>query len=331
MLSAAGRAGVLDIIADSEWRRRRLAIFGYHSVAVDEEHKWRRSLFFTAPELEQRFLLFQRWRLPVLPLAEAVDRLRAGTLPPRSAVLTFDDGSADFASIVWPMLRRFGYPATVYASTYYSEKRHPIFHLMCSYLLWKGRHRVIEPSSILGIPTATNLSNPKDRYAAERRIIEQADRDQLSADERNARAACLSELVGVVYEDLLRRRVLQLMTPDEMRRVAADGADVQLHTHRHRAPRVPDLLAREIRDNRNRLEALTGRRAEHFCYPLGIYFTELLPVLTAQGVVTAVTCRPGLATPASQALLLPRVIDTAGLTSHELAGWFSGAGQALHL
>ena len=115
-----------------------------------------------------------------------------------------------------------------------------------------------------------------------------------------------------------------------MRQVAAEGADVQLHTHRHRAPHAPDLLVREIVDNRNRLEPLTGRRAEHFCYPLGIYFTELLPVLSSHGVVTAVTCRPGLATRASQPLLLPRVIDTAGLTSHELEGWFSGAGQALH-
>ena len=330
-LGLATRVGLLDLVADSEWRRRRLIILGYHGVSMDEEHKWRRPLYFTAKELEDRLTLLHRWRINVLPLPDAFDRLQAGTLPPRSAVLTFDDGNADFASIVWPMLKRFGYPGTVYATTYYSEKRHPIFSLMCSYLLWKARERVLTPLAELGLDGTTDLSSAVERRRAHQLVIERARQDQLTADEQNERAAALARRLAIDYQDLLSRRVLQLMTPEEIRRVAEDGADVQLHTHRHRAPRALDLFEREIIDNRTRLETLISRRPEHFCYPSGVHHPEFLPLLTAQHVVTATTCEPGLATKVSPPLLLPRVIDTAALTPNDLAGWLSGVGQALHL
>ena len=126
VLMACRTTRVLDAVAASEWRRRRLLILCYHSLSVDQEHEWRRALFFTPEEFQARLDLIHRYRLNVLPLEEALARLRAGTLPPRSAALTFDDGSADFHNLVVPMLARFGYPATVYITTYYLEKRLPI-------------------------------------------------------------------------------------------------------------------------------------------------------------------------------------------------------------
>ena len=42
----------------------------------------------------------------VLPLDDAVRRLYADDLPPRSVVLTFDDGYVDFERQAYPLLRR---------------------------------------------------------------------------------------------------------------------------------------------------------------------------------------------------------------------------------
>ena len=78
------RVGILDSVADSEWRRKRLLILCYHSLSRDEEHLWRRPLFFTVQEFEQRLQLLKRWGVQVTPLGEAVSRLRAGTLPPEA-------------------------------------------------------------------------------------------------------------------------------------------------------------------------------------------------------------------------------------------------------
>ena len=58
----------------------------------------------------------------VLPLGEAVTRLRAGTLPPRSAAITFDDGYADNAELALPVLRDEGLTATFFVASGYIDK-----------------------------------------------------------------------------------------------------------------------------------------------------------------------------------------------------------------
>ena len=43
------------------------------------------------------------------------------------------------------MLQQFGFPATVYLTTYYSDYGKPIFGLLCSYVLWRARARTPQP------------------------------------------------------------------------------------------------------------------------------------------------------------------------------------------
>ncbi len=57
----------------------------------------------------------------VLSLHDAVEHLRAGTATD-GVVLTFDDGTADFADIVVPALVRHGLPATLYAATRFIDE-----------------------------------------------------------------------------------------------------------------------------------------------------------------------------------------------------------------
>ena len=57
----------------------------------------------------------------VLALDEAVDQLRAGT-EASGVVLTFDDGTADFADVVVPALARYDVPATLYAATRFIDE-----------------------------------------------------------------------------------------------------------------------------------------------------------------------------------------------------------------
>ena len=57
----------------------------------------------------------------ILPLREAIARLANGTLPPRSAAITFDDGYADNHDIAMPILQKYGAHATFFVATAYLD------------------------------------------------------------------------------------------------------------------------------------------------------------------------------------------------------------------
>jgi peptidoglycan/xylan/chitin deacetylase (PgdA/CDA1 family) len=104
---------------------------------------------------------------------------------------------------------------------------------------------------------------------------------------------------------------------------------VQLHTHRHRAPKDHTLFIREIEDNRKSIQSMTGKSATHFCYPSGDYDRAFLPWLETCGVVSATTCEVGFASRDSHPLLLPRLLDNPALSEIEFEGWLTGVSAVL--
>jgi len=283
--------------------------------------------------LEQRFRALRDGGYNVIALGDAVNGLAAGNLPPRSVVLTFDDGFADFALKVHPLLARFGFPATVYLTTYYSQFNYPVFGVFCSYVLWKSSAtRVCSTDLVPALQSKTwNLRDPLDRQAAHRAIVDYADHNALSGADKDSLARHIARTVGVDYEDLLRRRILSLLRPEEVTALSGQSVDFQLHTHRHRTPRDRTLFLREIEDNRAALSGMTGRNPEHFCYPSGVYESEFLTWLRESGVRSATTCDTGIADPATDPLLMPRLIDTMNIAPIEFDSWLSGVGAFLPL
>ncbi|MCC7697566.1 polysaccharide deacetylase family protein [Janthinobacterium sp. EB271-G4-7A] len=69
---------------------------------------------------ERQLRLLQRFYTP-LPLSDAVRRLQDGSLPPRAACITFDDGYADNAQVALPLLQRHGLHATFFIATGYLD------------------------------------------------------------------------------------------------------------------------------------------------------------------------------------------------------------------
>ena len=324
LLRTVRAAGGLRLAGASSWRRQRLLILCYHSVSLDQEHLWRPALYFHPLALERRFQLIEAAGMCVLPLEEAVARVQNGTLPPRAVALTFDDGMYDFWSVIWPMLRQRGWPATLYASTYYADKRLPLWPLLCSYLLWSAREQTLPAGTIPGQNEAISLDSSANRERAAKLLLAHCENTHLDALARDEWLDRLAHALNLPAHSYRANRLFGLMTPEEFSAAAAQGVDVQLHTHRHRTPRDRTLFLRELDDNRIRLENWTGRRLQHFCYPSGVHYPEFLPWLRERGIATATTCLPGLTRPASDPLLLPRLVDTCGLSEVEFEGWLAG-------
>lgn len=327
VLGAADALGVNRGLARSKWRNQRLLILCYHGFALGDEHRWDPQLFISPQTFRRRLGWLRDHRFNVLPLGEALQRLRAGSLPQQAVSLTIDDGLYDFAAVGVPLLREFGFPATVYVSTYYVEHPWPVFSVMSSYLLWLAAARAV-PSLRLALLGSEPLSiaSPAARRLVWGRLTAAASRAGLDGAAKNRLLGELAATLGVDYARVLESRMLTLMRPDELRGLDAGLVDVQLHTHRHRVPEDRELFLREISDNRAAL-VRAGRPANglvHFCYPSGVYRPELLPWLREAGIESATTCEPGLAAANSDPLLLPRFIDHDSTPESEFKAWTSG-------
>jgi peptidoglycan/xylan/chitin deacetylase (PgdA/CDA1 family) len=331
-LQALKTAGAFRRVRDSRWRQARLLILCYHGISIEDEHQWRPALYMTPQQLESRLALLKRDQYNVLPLAEGLTRLQAGNLPPRSVVLTFDDGGYDFYKQAYPLLKRYGVPATVYQTTYYSDFPRPVFNLICSYMLWKRQGDEISWLREFGVEGQLNLQTVAGRRSIVQRLVRNTAAQGLTGRQRDELAARLAKSLGIDYEALVGKRILQLMNAREIAELAAAGIDFQLHTHRHRTPSDEALFRKEIRDNRERLRQMLGAGApapSHFCYPSGVYQMQFLPWLADERVVSATTCDVGLASERSKLLLLPRFVDTTGTTAIEFESWLTGVGQLL--
>ncbi|MGH9351079.1 MAG: polysaccharide deacetylase family protein, partial [Terriglobia bacterium] len=255
---------------------------------------------------------------------EALERLRAGSLPSRSVAITFDDGVWDFYPQAYPVLKKYGFPATIYLTTYYCNYNRPVFNVFCSYLLWKARHKTVEANPSLGLEERVDLSIPEVRDKTWAALLKFANRAGLSGEAKDELARELSHYLGLPYEEFIQKRILHILRPDEVSELASAGIDFELHTHRHRAPQRQDLFEREIEDNRMWIQKMTGKTAAHFCYPSGESHSEFFPWLRQLGVISATTCVPGFATPQSDPLLLPRLVDVMSLSAVEFEGWLAG-------
>lgn len=328
-LRSLKKTGVSALVRDSRWRRQRLLILAYHGISMFDEHEWNGSQYMSPEVLRNRLQQLQRSRCAVLPLGEAIERLYRNDLPERAIALTFDDGFADFYHRAFPIINDFGFPVTLYLTTYYSYYNRPVFDLICAYLLWRGRARTLQTREFTGEAALVNLATIDAQETVLRKIRDFAAKQNLSAPEKDARAAALAAYLGVDYDELLQRRVIHNVTPAEAKELSAQGVDVQLHTHRHRTPLNRELFLREIEDNRQRIVEITGKNPTHFCYPSGVYDAKFLPWLSEAGIKSATTCEVGFASPASIPLLLPRFLDNNTMASIEFEAWLTGVSLAL--
>ena len=325
-MSGAEKLGAFSLALHSSWRTRQLLILCYHGVSLADEHECSDE-HVSVEHLRRRFEVLRDEGCAVLPLDEAVERLSSRDLPPRSVVLTFDDGLYDFKAQAYPLLQEFGYHGTVYVATYYCDFPGPVFDVALQYLLWKARGRPADLSGVLGEKEAVVVPvDESARQALTQRMRKWALDRGYSAYEKNESLRSLCLALGIDWTAFVASRINQLMRPAELSSLDHRWVSVQLHTHRHRTPRDETLFNKEINDNLAALERMGCVRSglRHFCYPSGDTDPMFPPLLHSLGVRTATTCEVGLANSSSSRLLLPRVIDTMGMSETEFRGWLSG-------
>lgn len=310
--------------------RNRLKILCYHGFELDDEAAFRPKLFIKAEKFEQRLDAIEHYGLCVLTLDEAVARLYARTLPDNSLAITVDDGFESFRRVAVPRLQSHQFPATVYVTTYYVQHATPIFRLVVQYMFWKSRKNSLVLDKVpWSQQQITDLTVPAQ---AERVMWDCINYGEREATEEERCQICdeLGQLLGTPYPDIVRSRILHLMSPQELASLSEANIDVELHTHRHTfsADDAP-LAEREIADNRRALRQWITSEPQHFCYPSGLWDERQWEWLDKMHVKSSTTCVPGLNSHTTPRHALRRFLDGENIHQLEFEAALSGFSDLL--
>ncbi|RMX04184.1 polysaccharide deacetylase family protein [Corticibacter populi] len=93
-----------------------ISIFMYHQVGRFPPIRTHRASYCDVDRFRWQMRMLRLFGIQVISMSEAAAALRGEVpVPARAAVLTFDDGCANFREHALPILEEFGYPSIVYA------------------------------------------------------------------------------------------------------------------------------------------------------------------------------------------------------------------------
>jgi peptidoglycan/xylan/chitin deacetylase (PgdA/CDA1 family) len=244
---------------------RRLSILIYHRVLPRRDPLFPGEI--DACDFDKQLALLKTC-FHIMPLANAVRRLRAGTLPPRAACITFDDGYADNADIALPLLRKYRLPATFFIASGFLDGGR----------MWSDT--VIElvrraPGDLLDLQPLQlgvhAIATTQQRQQAITALLNRL--KYLPVDERHAQTEHLHTHLNLRLPDDL------MMTSAQVRALHEAGMEIGAHTVTHPIlTAVDDWRAHdEIANGKEALEHIIGAPVRLFAYPNGKPMQDYLP------------------------------------------------------
>lgn len=279
-------------------RRARLSILIYHRVLEKPDS-------LTGDQCDKKFFEVQIRTLSryfnVLPMSEAIQRLKEKNLPSKAACITFDDGYADNAKNALPILQKYGVPATFFIAAGFIDNG----------AMWNDK--VIEfvrhatgcrlDLEVVGLGRY-EIGSPEQRRHTLLSLINRI--KYLPLHERHALIKQLYQLMPIALPTNI------MMTTDQLRQLHRAGMEIGGHTLNH------PILARieyeaacdEIVNGKTKLENIIQAPVRFFAYPNGKpgqdYRSEHVTLLSKIGFEAAFVTTPGAANYKSDIYQLPR-------------------------
>jgi len=240
----------------------------------------------------------------VLPLAEAVSRLKGDDLPARAVAITFDDGYADNAEIALPILQQMELTATFFVSTGFLNGGRMWNDSLIEAVRMSERDILDLEEVGLGTHTLTSFA---DRRRAALALI--ARLKHLPPDERGDRVEAVMARAGCK-----RLPSNLMMTHAQVRTLHRAGMEIGAHTTTHPILAMMERAGAraEIANSQAELEGIVGDRVRFFAYPNGQpgidYRAEHAEMVRELGFQAAMSTAWGAATRASDLFQLPRFV-----------------------
>ncbi len=283
--------------------RCRLSIIDYHRITLENDPYVDSS---TQAELDWQCSILSK-HFNVIPLKQAVELLQKGQIPPRSVVMTFDDGYANNHTLALPILKKWDLPATFFIASGFIDGG-IMWNDSVIEAIRRTEYESIELFESDGFPTEFagnyDLSTQQKRISIANKIRLGVKYIELS--ERKELVAKLAEIAGVeLPQDMM-------LSSAQVKDIVTSGMDVGGHTCSH--PILATLRLSEakqqIEDDKAKLQQITGAPVEFFAYPNGKpdkdYFAAHATIVKEAGYLGAVSTAHGVSTSASDIYQLPR-------------------------
>ncbi len=266
----SSNSGLMRVLRAFSASKRRLMILAYHRVlpaAHDENWPFDIELISSTPaEFRWQMQFVARHFRPVTVQQVAAAAAGGEPLPPRSVLVTFDDGFADNYQHAFPILRSIGMPACVFVSTDLVGTNRKFWFEIIAHLIL----RVPEGSSFeLADGRTKTIAGPSSER---RKIIRSllAQLKSLTDAQRVLFVERFDEKFGR-FGDSDASHLSRSLTWDEIREMAKGGIEFGSHgaSHSILAKLSENELDGELTRSRDRLAAELQTKPLAIAYPVG--------------------------------------------------------------
>ena len=267
----------------------------------------------------------------VLPLRDIVNAIESGEEIPRGATaITFDDGYETNYQLAFPVLRKYGLPATIFTCSGFVDRTEKLWFNRVDLALTRTAKKKLD-AEIAGLSLNASLETPWQRQAVLGQVLGAI--KKLPQHDALAAVAELERLLDVVPSQNCADTpaVLRPMSWDQAREMKRSGlVEIEAHTHSHPVLSRCDepSMRHEIFTSRDRITAELGAVPQLFAYTNGTPedYTDLTQCLLHEaGFRASFTMSPAFVKPGLGMMMLPRY--GAPESGHEFAATVSGAFQ----
>ncbi len=283
---ASYRTGVLSLYHRLR-NRQVLTVAMFHRVLKRDDPRWETALYpWTLPDdVFDECLAFFGCHYALVTLDDVKASLEgARRLPPRSLLITFDDGFADNRDYALPLLRKHGAPATVFISSDVIGRNE---RLWTEDLLWAftaGRLHQRDLACLYALlmgRTAHDVEDPRLIWEIVRRGPELG-------------KAQVDAALSALQIDLHRvEHPRQMLTRGEIATLAMNGISIGAHGKTHTALTFSSDITSELCSPRVVLGDIMAlhhqRSVDALSFPHGAYTSEIVDRALAEGYALAFT------------------------------------------
>lgn len=261
--------------------RQVLTVATFHRVLNRDDPRWNTALapWTLDDDIFDRCLVFFKRHYNLVTLEDvkaSIDRTRP--LPPRSLLVTFDDGFADNFDYALPLLQKHRVPAVFFVTSDVIGRAERLWteDLLWTFMTGRADQQAIERLYELLIgKTPDRPKDPKLIWEIVRRGPE-------------LEGACVASALATVNVDMQRiKRPRQMLTKEEIAELVRVGGAIGAHGKTHTALCFCSNLAAELSSPRETIKNVVASHGqssvEALSFPHGAYSAEIVDRALASG------------------------------------------------